>query len=138
MIVLLSFTLVACGGQTQAAGSSPPRIVTIVASNFGYEPDLIEVRRGEKIHFVFENPTDLPHEIFIGSEAAQADHAALLMAAGTDVAAVDAGIPAAVYVPAGGAAQLTYRFDDPDATIIGCHLVGHWESGMRAEIVFLE
>lgn len=133
-------SLLAISGCSAASADHPPtpRVIRLVATNFGYEPSRIEVRLGEEVRLVFENPTDLPHEIFIGSEAAQANHAAELAAAGNDVEAADARDPAAAYVPAGGVAQLTYRFNDPEATVIGCHLVGHWESGMRAEIVLLE
>lgn len=131
--------LVLSGCSAASAGQSPaPRVIRLVATNFGYEPSRVEVRLGEEVRFVLENPTDLPHEIFIGSEAAQAEHASRLAPAGADVEAADASDPAAAYVPAGGVAQLTYRFDDPAATVIGCHLVGHWESGMRAEVVLRE
>ena len=39
--------------------------------------------------------------------------------------------------PARGVAQLVHRFENPEETTIGCHLTGHWESGMRATIVFV-
>lgn len=123
------------GCSTASADQSPaPRVVRLVAVNFGYEPSAIEVQLGEEVRLVFENSTDLPHELFIGSEAEQLEHAAKLAAPGVDPADLDAADPAAVYVPARGAAQLVYRFDDPDDTVIGCHLAGHWESGMRARI----
>jgi len=133
---VLALVLVACSGAVQGAGATTPRIVTLVATNFGYQPDPIEVHRGETIRFVVENPTDLPHEIFIGTAEEQAAYAALRRAAG-DGAEVDDGLANATYVPPHGVAQLEFRFEDPDQDVIGCHLVGHWESGMHAAVLFV-
>ena len=109
----------------------------LVASNFGFEPARIEVRRGEWIRFILENPTDLPHEMFIGSADEQLDHNAAHRAAGPAAGVVTADGAMSLYVAPGGTGQLEYRFEDPGDTVIGCHLVGHWESGMRADVVIL-
>jgi len=109
--------------------------VRLVAANFGYEPARIEVRLGETIRFILENPTDLPHELVIGSAAEQDDHGAAHRAAGVSVVRLAGEGPASILVPPHGTGQLEFRFDDPAATILGCHIAGHWESGMRAEIV---
>jgi len=125
----------ACSGPAPAASPSGPRIVRLVATNFGYEPARIEVHLGETIRFILENPTDLPHELVVGSTAEHEDHAAAHHAAGTSVVRLPAEGPASLSVRPHGTGQLEYRFDDPAATILGCHIAGHWESGMRAEIV---
>lgn len=132
-------SLLAMSGCSAANGDqlAAPRVIRLVATNFGYEPSRIQVHLGEEVRFILENPTDLPHEIFIGSQAEQAMHAAQVSVAGADVEAADAGNPAAAYVPARGVAQLVHRFENPEETTIGCHLTGHWESGMRATIVFV-
>lgn len=114
-----------------------PRIVRLVALNFGYEPPRIEVHRGETIRFIVENQTDLPHEVFIGSPDGQASHAQAHQAAGPSVAKLEDEGPATLSIPPNGTGQLEYRFDDPAVTMIGCHLIGHWEAGMRAEIAFV-
>lgn len=130
----LSFLAVAGCSAVDAGQSPAPRVIRLVATNFGYEPRQIEVRLGEEVRLVFENPTDLPHEVYIGSEAEQAQHGAVLSDPTVDPADADAADPASLYVPAGGVGQLVFRFDDAEDIIVGCHLPGHWESGMRASI----
>lgn len=124
----------ACGSPPQAPASSGLRVIRVVASNFGYQPDRIHITRGEVVRFVLENPTELPHELFIGSEADQAAHARHHREAGGGQGALAVEGPAAVYVPPGGTGQLEHHFDTAGELIIGCHLVGHWEAGMRATI----
>ena len=36
----------------------------------------------------------------------------------------------------GETGEVTMTFDDPDmsSTIIGCHVPGHWEAGMRVDV----
>jgi uncharacterized cupredoxin-like copper-binding protein len=74
---------------------------------------------------VFHNDGSVPHEAVIGDEQAQEaaghaedhDHAT-----------------ASVQVPAGGRASVVYRFDEPGRVLVGCHIPGHYESGMRAVV----
>lgn len=130
----------AVAGCTAAPADPAPsgtRIVRLVASNFAFQPEHIEVQRGELVRFVLENPSDLPHEMFIGSADEQAQHNRAHRSAGPGVLEVAADGRAAVVVRANGTAQLEYRFGEPGVTVIGCHLIGHWESGMRAEVVIL-
>ena len=127
----------ACGAQVREPVPTGPRIVRLVALNFGYEPTRIEVRRGETVRFIVENQTDLPHEVFIGSPDDQAGHAQAHQAAGPSVVKLEDEGPAALSIPPNGTGQLESTFDDPAVTVIGCHLAGHWESGMRAEIAFV-
>jgi uncharacterized cupredoxin-like copper-binding protein len=46
------------------------------------------------------------------------------------------GAIAPVVLKAGESGEMIVTFDDPDATstIIGCHIPGHWEAGMRLDV----
>lgn len=129
------------GGAGPSVGGAAPSgtlVVRIVASNFAFEPDHIEVRAGQTVRFVLENPTDLPHELVIGSLPEQEAHNRAHREAATDPSPSLAEGPASVYVPARGIGQLEYRFDQPGELVIGCHIVGHWESGMRGVVIVLD
>lgn len=130
--------MVGCSSGVAEQSAVAPRVVRIVAANFAFDPAHLEVHTGELVRLVLENPSDLPHELFIGSEAAQAARRAALARDGGRAVGTATADPAAVYVPAGGVAQLEYRFEDPTETIIGCHLAGHWESGMRGEVTYTD
>jgi len=76
------------------------------------------------------NATDLPHELFIGSPAEQDTHARLHAGAAPGAGGPPEDAARGVYVAARGTAQFTYRFEEAGETLMGCHLVGHWEAGM--------
>jgi uncharacterized cupredoxin-like copper-binding protein len=135
-VAALAAATAACAPPARDQASTGPRVVRLVATNFGFDPARIEVRRGELIRFVLENPTDLPHEMFIGSEDEQHQHNRAHRVTEDSGGDHEADGPAAVFVPPRGTAHLDYRFVDISAVIIGCHLIGHWESGMRAEVMF--
>jgi uncharacterized cupredoxin-like copper-binding protein len=46
-------------------------------------------------------------------------------------------VPGEVSVPAGATASTTYRFDRPGRVLLGCHLPGHWDYGMRGSVTVL-
>ena len=98
-------------------------------SEYAYGPASISVAAGQEVRFVFHNDGSVPHEAVIGDEEAQAE------------AAIDGGHAdhdahgaASVQVAPGGTASLVYRFDEPGDVLIGCHIPGHYESGMRAVV----
>src|SRR6266542_1222654 len=64
----LGLLLASCVVQAQA---SPPatRDVRVTISGLHFVPDRFDVRVGETIRFLVSNPTDLPHELFIGTVA---------------------------------------------------------------------
>ncbi len=107
------------GADSQAAD----RVVEMDMSEYAYAPASISVARGDRVRFVFHNDGSVPHEAVIGdaetqSEAVDADH--------------DAHRGESVQVAPGQSASLVYRFDEPGPVLIGCHIPGHYESGMQA------
>jgi uncharacterized cupredoxin-like copper-binding protein len=71
--------LVACGDDGDPAGTATgtedsPRTVEIDMVDIAFEPDSVDAGVGETVRFVFTNEGDLPHDAFIGDEAAQEAH----------------------------------------------------------------
>jgi uncharacterized cupredoxin-like copper-binding protein len=94
-----------------------------------FEPGAMTVKVGEPITFVVKNAGVIVHEFFVGTEAEQADHAAE-MAMGE----MAHGHTSAVSVNPGETGSLTMTFSATGSLLVGCHLPGHYEAGMRATL----
>jgi uncharacterized cupredoxin-like copper-binding protein len=137
LAALVLFVTSCQGTQGAGADSSTPRerIIELTMEGMRFIPDRIEVELGETVRFVVQNPDLIPHEVLIGSEAEQLEHHDAHASAPP---ADQANVPHygyGLYVPARGTGQFVYRFDSPGEVMIGCHLPGHWEAGMKATIV---
>ncbi len=104
------------------------RVVEMAMSEFAYSPTVLDVAAGEEVRFVFRNDGAAVHEAVIGDEEVQgeADRAGR--------ADNHAHGAASVQVEPGRTASLVYRFDQPGQVLIGCHLPGHYQLGMRAVV----
>ena len=76
----------ACGGGDDDAAASA-RVVEVEMRDIAYDPTELTAAEGETVRFVFRNVGKVDHDAFIGDEAAQADHEALLRRQGLHDAA---------------------------------------------------
>lgn len=121
--------LAAC--TSNAGTSDSPRAVEVSMTDaLRFDPDEITVQAGETIRFVVSNPTPLDHDFVIGDEHEQEHHAAEMAADGDMMHDEDN----AMTVAAGETQELIYTFDEAGDLLIGCHVQGHYEAGMIAEI----
>jgi uncharacterized cupredoxin-like copper-binding protein len=106
------------------------------SDDFRFNPGEITVKEGETIAFVLTNTGQLPHELVIGDEEVQAEHEEEM----ADIHAMEemGDKPYAVEAHAGDTATLVYTFDDPGTLLIGCHVPGHYDAGMRGTITVTE
>lgn len=93
-----------------------------------FDVDEIRVRPGTRVRFVLKNEDPIGHEMIVGDELVHAQHAA-----GTH--AEHPPVPGEVSVEPLETAVTTYEFDDPGTIEFACHLPGHYDYGMRGEIV---
>jgi len=92
-----------------------------------FVPDELTVRVGQAVTFVIDNTDPIDHEFILGDEAVQLRHEL-----GTEPRHDE--IPTEVSVPAKETITTTIVFDEPGTLIIGCHLPGHYDYGMRASV----
>lgn len=125
-LIVVPVVLVACGGgdDDDAAPAAPPRIVDITMRDNDFSKASVLIAEGETITFRFTNAGAVEHEAFIGDEAAQAAHAA------EHDHSADA-----VTVQPGQTGELTYTFAEKGTLIMGCHIPGHYEAGMKSRLV---
>jgi uncharacterized cupredoxin-like copper-binding protein len=114
--------------------SKPARTVEVTASDEGgrmaFTPARLDVAKGEQVRFNIRNAGALPHEFFIGTKAANVEHAKM-MAEMPDMKHDD---PNAVTIPAGQSASVVWRFTKAGAFEFACLISGHYESGMHGVV----
>lgn len=134
VVLSLALLLVSCGGQ---ASATPPatRDIPVSISGMRFVPDQFEVHVGETIRFVVTNPTDLPHELFIGTMAEQlARERSVMSQPPAQQVQLRPRFGYGISLLAHDSGQFIYHFSGAAQVMIGCHVPGHWEAGMRATI----
>jgi uncharacterized cupredoxin-like copper-binding protein len=96
-----------------------------------YEPEKLEVRRGEQVRFVIINAGELPHEFVLASTKDNLKHAEL-MKKYPDMEHDD---PNGKTVQPKGTAEILWRFSKRGEFEFACLIPGHREAGMTGKIV---
>jgi uncharacterized cupredoxin-like copper-binding protein len=104
-------------------------VAVTVNDAFRIDPELITVPAGKPVVFVVTNRGRLDHEFFVGDEGAQEEHGRAM--AGSPVARDE---PTGIALRPGQTREMTMTFQAPTATIVGCHIPGHYPAGMKAAI----
>ncbi len=109
------------------------RVIEIDATDeFTFEPDNVEVEVGETVTFRVVNVGELPHDFTIGDAETQDEHEAEM--ADMPMGDPDGHDANAVTVLAEESAEMTWTFTEPGTILMGCHIPGHYDAGMRGEI----
>jgi uncharacterized cupredoxin-like copper-binding protein len=98
------------------------------------EPAAMTVKAGVPVTFVVTNSGTIEHEFYLGDEEAQAEHEQEMAAMG----GMGHDEPEGIGVEPGETKELTYTFTEPGQTLAGCHVVGHYDGGMKATITVTE
>ena len=161
LVVAATLALAACGGddseESQAAtatneaaaaadehadahehsGDAPEAdvVVEVEMFEFGYRVEPTEVPVGSTVRFDVRNVGKVEHEAVVGDEHVQdeAEEQMAQMAQSGTTGEHHHDVPSLTLAP-GESDSLVVTFDEPGAVIIGCHIPGHWDAGMRADI----
>ena len=123
----LTLTALLLSGCAASAETERPR-VTVNINHSRFAPDELRVESGSTVEFVIRNRDPIDHEFILGDDLVQDRHE-------TGTHAEHGLVAGEVSVPAGATRSTTYRFTEPGRLVIGCHLPGHYDYGMRADIV---
>ena len=129
----------------RAGTTSSPRDVAIIMRDYLFEPEPLDLVRGETVRFTVFNAGLEPHEFVLGDRAAQAAWAS------ADAAAVPPApfaTPAPASAPVGIDASRVLVGSGQQATVeavvpasgelsVMCHLPGHVEQGMVGAVRFV-
>jgi len=125
------------GESTSLVAQVVSRTVNVhMDDNMRFTPDKVDVKAGETIRFVVHNGGAVPHEFVLGTPQEIAEHAELMrqIAAGKAVAH-DHGGGAALSVAPGQMGELVVTFTRPGTIDIACLVPGHFEAGMRGNVI---
>jgi len=103
-----------------------------------FTPDLLQVAAGETLKLVVHNSGKLPHEMVLGSEAALKAHAIeMKQSAGhADGHAHASGNELlALSVEPGETKEWVIHFDQAQTLQMACLIPGHFEAGMRGQVI---
>ena len=121
-------------GEPADASEADRTIEVTVDNDLAFEPAEFEVAAGEVVTFRITNTGDVEHEFVLGDEQAQ-QQMADEMAEGGDDHGETGKMSNAVSIHPGEEAELTWRFPDQATTVlVGCHVPGHYEAGMRGTV----
>lgn len=123
--VLATMLLLAAIGCSPEAPSERTVEVSIRFSRF--HPDHFEFPVGTTVTFVVTNKDPIDHEFIIGNEHIQQVHEE-----GTE--AHHGARPGEISIPAEGTRATTFWFGETGTLLIGCHLPGHYDYGMRGDV----
>jgi len=113
----------------------PARIVKVTMregdGTMLYEPEKLQVRRGEQIRFVITNAGELPHEFVLASTADNLKHAELMQ----KYPDMEHDDPNGKTVQPKGTAEILWRFSKRGEFEFACLIPGHREAGMTGKII---
>ena len=121
--------IVLVGQDAPAMGTvAQPRPITIdMTDALKFNPDSINVRKGETIRFILTNSGKTTHEFMIGP----ADKVANDDGDGKITVEADK-------LDGGSTNELVYTFDGPGPYAFACHEPGHFESGMAGTVQLVD
>jgi uncharacterized cupredoxin-like copper-binding protein len=125
--------------------SAAPRDVNVILKDWVFLPDPVDLAPGETVLFHVINGGLEIHELVLGPTAVQdawetAEAAAANPPPGPTplVTVPEAVAGLRVVVASGQRVDVTWTVPDDRATVgglvVGCHIPGHWEKGMRAAV----
>ena len=124
------------GGHAPAAGqpgnpTDAKRTIDIVMTEFRYDPARLEAKSGETVRFRVRNTGQVQHELVLGDAAELKAHAKMMSQPG-GMAHKEAN---ALTLDPDKSGELVWKFGDPGTFEYACLLPGHYEAGMRGQVV---
>lgn len=103
-----------------------------------FKPDLLQVAAGETLKLVVHNSGKLAHEMVLGSEAALKAHAIEMKQSTGHAGGHDHGSGndlLALSVKPGETKEWVIRFDQAQTLQMACLIPGHFEAGMKGQVI---
>lgn len=127
-----------CGGGTSSP-TAAGRTIDINMTDNAFQPNQLSVAKGETVKLRFKNNGTVKHEAIIGDDAAQAKHHEEMSAStapnGGGMNMEHGNMKETLVVEPGKSGELTHTFNEQKSILLACHEPGHWEAGMKANII---
>ena len=102
-----------------------------MSDNMRFGPDTLTLGVGDVVRFKVKNDGTLLHEMVIGTEEILSEHAELMK----KFPGMEHDEPYMAHVQPGKTMEIIWRFDKPGRFGFACLIPGHFESGMKGEIL---
>ncbi|HVM29510.1 MAG TPA: cupredoxin family protein [Candidatus Limnocylindrales bacterium] len=121
------------GVGSPAGSAEASRTIELTASDsMAFDPASLHVAVGEVVTFVVTNTGQAAHEFTLGDEAMQREHADAMAHMPSDM---HHDFPNSITVQPGHTERLTWRFGEAGTLEYACHEPGHYDAGMRGQII---
>lgn len=123
-------------GKGMSAGKpgDPGRVDRTIEITMGdgmrFEPNRLQVRKGETIRFFLKNAGQTPHEMVIGNADELREHAKQMQ----NMPGMKHAEPNMMNVGAGKRGGLVWQFTQAGTVDFACLIPGHFEAGMHGKI----
>ncbi len=121
-VAMVALTLAACAGSASGAAANTSAPVQITLSEFKIDSSLTSFAVNTPYHFVIKNTGSVAHEWMIMPRG-ETDVSKALVKVGQDQLAPGATV------------TQDFTFAKPGEYELACHVPGHYEAGMKLEIV---
>lgn len=126
LMVLLLVSAGCAGGSSTDTEASESTVQATLNDDMTIALSETEFSVGETVVFEVTNAGEVTHELYLGDEAAQAEHADEM----AEMGGIGHDEPSGVSVEPGATEQLEYTFTEAGEILGGCHEPGHYEAGM--------
>ena len=116
-----------CGACANDGRGGEVKTIAVNIDHSRFSPDDYHFAPGQTVRFVIHNADPIDHEFILGNQSVQDRHEN-----GTEKK--HGSVPGEVSIPAGETRTTMYTFPASGPLIIGCHLPGHFNYGMRARV----
>ena len=99
--------------------------------NMRFSPERIKAKVGEVIRFEHTNTGKLMHEFVLGTGEYLIEHAEMMK----KFPNMEHDEPYMAHVAPGKTASMLWKFDKPGVYSFGCLIPGHFDAGMKGEII---
>jgi uncharacterized cupredoxin-like copper-binding protein len=107
------------------------RTIEVVAGDdMRFNPDRINVRKGETVRIVVKNRGRMLHEFVLGTKRELDQHAALMLKFPT----MEHHEPYMVHVKPGSTGQIVWTFNRAGEFDFACLIAGHYQAGMVGKV----
>ncbi|TNF90820.1 MAG: plastocyanin, partial [Gammaproteobacteria bacterium] len=108
------------------------RVISVdMNDDMRFKPARIKVRVGEVIRFEHNNSGKLMHEFVLGTDEYLTEHAEMMK----KFPNMEHDEPYMAHVAPGKTASMLWKFDKPGVYSFGCLIPGHFDAGMKGEVV---
>lgn len=136
-----------CGGDHGTAPATGAiRSIAVTMTDNAFRPAEVRASKGETVRFTFTNRGTVDHEAILGDDHVQSEHHEQMTRSTGTTGSADHEDPGtdhhggdtdggAVTVAPGAVGELTHTFTESGTLLLGCHEPGHWEAGMKADVI---